>query len=142
MEPSLHDNQRVLVQKWDKTFAKLKGEDYIPERFDVIALKPSDDKTHVMKRVIGLPGDRVIVQGGVVFVINSAHPEGYIVDKDAPPGVVDANEKTEGNISLILGKDEVFVLGDNRQASEDSRYFGPVLTEAIAGKLWSRIGLF
>lgn len=137
MEPIFKDGQRILVQKWDRTYESIRGRQYIPNRFDVVVIRPPDGGPQVIKRVIGLPGERIVISAGTVLVVNNEHQAGYFVDKDIPIGAIDLNEETEGKVNLVLGKDEVYVLGDNRNHSEDSRLFGPVKTNDIVGKYWS-----
>lgn len=136
MDPTFKDGQKILIQKWDKTKDSVTGKEYVPDRFDVVALKPPDGGPQIVKRVIGLPGDRVVISEGAVFVINQSHPEGYLVDKEAPSGVIEFGEQTDGNIDYEINENQVFVLGDNRQHSEDSRLFGPVSIRDIVGKYW------
>lgn len=139
MEPSLKDNQRVLIQKWSKTIAGLKGIKYKPNRYDVVVLIPPDDNTQVIKRIIGVPGDRIITKDDKVIIFNSEHPEGYKVDEEAPVGKMIYFKKTEGFIDITLDTDEYFVLGDNRENSEDSRVFGVISAEDIVGQLWQTL---
>lgn len=134
MDPNFKDGQSIIVQKWDKTFDSIRGKQYVPKRFEVVVVQPPDEGQQAIKRVIGLPGERVIVFDGAVVIVSDLYPEGYYVAKDSPPGVVDFNERTEGSIDVKLGADEIFVLGDNREQSVDSRSFGPVKTEDIVGK--------
>lgn len=136
MDPNYKDGQKILVQKWDKTFDNIRGKQYIPKRFEVIIVQPPDRGQQVIKRVIGLPGERVIIFDGEVIIVNEQYPEGYYIANDSPPGVLDYSERTEGSIDITLKDDEIFVLGDNREQSVDSRVFGPVKTDHIVGKHW------
>jgi len=90
-----------------------------------------------IKRVIGLPGETVMVQNGKVSIINSKNPSGFTLDESyIEPGV-----QTLGNQKVTLSKDEFFVLGDNREpnASSDSREWGPLSRNYIIGKAWLRL---
>ena len=80
--------------------------------------------------MVGLPGERIQIIGGYVYIDGELLDEGDTYDKISDPGIAE-NE-------VILGSDEYFVLGDNRNSSEDSRSgnIGPVKKETIAGKAW------
>ncbi len=141
MEPTLQSDDRVIIEKIDKTWAGLRRQPYVPQRYDVVVLQEPSAKVHIIKRVIGVPGDRVIITGGSVVIINRQHPEGYLVDKAIP---VDFNldTTTRGKVDISLKPGQVFVLGDNRQNSTDSRNFGPVDTGDIVGRFWTGLKLF
>ena len=136
MDPKFSDGQRILVQKWDKTWHTISGKTYVPDRFEVVVLEPPDGGSQVIKRVVGLPGERVIISGGKVLIINQDNPKGYDADQNAPPGVISAQEISEGDVDINLAEDEIFVLGDNRGSSDDSRLFGPVKINQIIGQHW------
>ncbi len=116
MEPTLHDNERVIVEKisyW------LRG---VPHRGDVVVLRMDGARDMLIKRVVALPGETVSIQGGQVFVDGVPLTEPWAVRQggpDYPPTLV-----PEGH---------VFVLGDNRSHSNDSRSFGPVPLANIVG---------
>jgi signal peptidase I len=139
MEPTLSNNQRILIEKWDKTKAKLTGAPFEPKRYDIVVLKPPGEKSQIIKRIIGMPGDEIVIVGGNVAVINAEHPEGYQVDLAAPNGALQYISDTDGEVDKKLGPDQYYVLGDNRAVSEDSRVFGPVSAKDIVGKIWKRI---
>jgi signal peptidase I len=82
---------------------------------------------------VGLPGERVVIKDGSLSVYNQAHPGGYEPDKTGLYHI--DTSSTPGNVDITLKADEIFVSGDNRANSEDSRYFGPVKVEQIVGKL-------
>lgn len=141
METTLQDNDRLLVDKLPLTFAHLRNHPYIPNRGDIIIFNQSGlpgylGTKQLIKRVIGLPGDRVIVDNGVLTIFNSAHPNGFLPDAMGKYHIV---TPTTHNLSLTLGKDQLFVCGDNRPFSEDSRAFGPINSSQVVGKLSFRI---
>ena len=127
MEPALHNGQEVLVNRF---LYKL----FSPERGDIVVFLPNGNKNshYYLKRVIGLPGETVQIIGGYVYINGELLEEDESYDKIADPGIAE-NE-------IILGIDEYFVLGDNRNNSEDSRYanIGNVKKEYIIGKAWFR----
>jgi signal peptidase I len=143
MEPTLQDKDRLIVNKTGKTFSSITGGDYIPDRYEIIVFthggtsSSSMEKKQLIKRVIGLPGDRVVIQNGVVTVYNAERPGGFLVDNDNPAR--DGLDYTDGNIDQSVKEGEVFVLGDNRANSLDSRSFSVVKSKNIVGSLSVRI---
>ncbi len=98
------------------------------------------DSKQLIKRVVGLPGDRVVVANGVVTIYNKANPNGFQPDKTLPYGKDGKTiPLTSGNIDVTLAKDQIFVCGDNRGDSLDSRSFGPVALNHVVGKLVYRL---
>ena len=145
METTLQNRDRLIVWKVPRTIAKITGRAYIPERNDVIVfVKPELNNTgttqekQLIKRVIGLPGDRVVVQDGGITVYNKEHPDGYNPDAnhEYSPNIA---ALTTGNLDVTVGEDQVFVCGDNRTNSLDSRSFGAIPANDIVGKLTVRI---
>lgn len=146
MLTTLHDKDRLIVIKAAKTWSKITGNAYIPERYDIIifnkqeaSINPEEtNQKQLIKRVIGLPGDRVVIKDGEVTIYNGNHPAGFKPDKEGPhAGVI---KFTSGNdVNMVIGSDEVFVMGDNRSDSLDSRIFGPVHASDIVGRLAVRI---
>lgn len=144
METTLQDNDRLIVVKTGKTIARLTNNDYIPKRYEIIIfvkhglveLGTTGDK-QLIKRVIGLPGERVVVTDGKMTVYNSEFPDGFDPDKDQ--NYAKSIAFTNGNVDLIVPEGEVFVSGDNRGNSLDSRSFGTVNNEDIIGKLVFRL---
>jgi signal peptidase I len=144
MEATLQNDDKLIIWKVPRTWARVTGHDYIPDRGDIIVFTQSglgqfnqQDTKQLIKRVIGLPGDRVVVHDGRYTIYNKAHPHGFDPDaslpygKDIPP--------TQGNIDVRLGKHQLFVSGDNRPDSLDSRSFGPINADQIIGKLIVRV---
>lgn len=142
MEPTLQDHDRLLVDKLPETFGHISGHAYAPRRGDIIIFNQANLPGYIgtkqlVKRVIGLPGDRVVIKDGAITIYNSASRGGFNPDKVG--GYSLGANATAGSVDTILAKDEVFVCGDNRNNSEDSRYFGPVKLNQIVGKLSFRI---
>ncbi|HSX08517.1 MAG TPA: signal peptidase I [Candidatus Saccharimonadales bacterium] len=146
METTLNNNDRLIVWKLPRTWSKITGHAYIPHRGDIIIFDQTglpDGEKQLIKRVVGLPGDRIVVQDGMLTVYNQAHPDGYQPDKTMPYGsVITDTEPETGQHEWVIGKDQVFVCGDNRPDSLDSRTFGPVSSKQIIGKLELRVAPF
>ena len=104
-----------------------------PGRGDVIVFRapPSPDRDFV-KRVIGLPGERVRISGGEIFVNGERLDETYLAESDLRRDM----DCVPNTLGCVLAEDEYFVLGDNRDHSNDSRDWGPVRLEVIVGKVW------
>lgn len=142
MMPTLMNNDRLIVWKLPRTWARITGHTYIPKRGDIIVFdEPSLDNKQLIKRVIGLPGDRVVVKNNVITVYNSAHPKGFDPDTTLPYFQQDGISVpvTTGNIDVTIPAGEVYVCGDNRPDSLDSRYFGAVPANDIIGQLVVRV---
>ncbi|HEX5448271.1 MAG TPA: signal peptidase I [Candidatus Saccharimonadales bacterium] len=142
MEPTLQNDDRLIVNKIPRTIARIDGHQYVPHRGDIIIFNKSNlpgfvGTKQLIKRVIGLPGDRVVVSDGEITIYNSAHPQGFNPDTTGDYRI--SAPATNGNVDVTLKSDELFVCGDNRGNSEDSRYFGPIKTNSIVAKLVFRI---
>ena len=140
MEPTLQNGNRVFILKMPKTWAKIKSNTYIPSRYDVVVFKkPSDPNVQLIKRVIGLPGDRVVVKDNVVTVYNATSPYGFNPDENASYDVPVTDSASD--VDITVGANELFVCGDNRNpgGSLDSRNnLGLVPTQNVIGRLWIR----
>ena len=128
MEPTLHDGNNLIVDKISYRFSD-------PERFDIIVFPfRYEDKTYYIKRIIGLPGETVYIdENGTIFIDGEELEEHYGKEVILDPGL--AYEP------ITLGKDEYFVMGDNRNNSSDSRdpVVGNIHRSEIIGKAWMRI---
>ncbi len=140
METTLQNQDRLIVSKIPRTWSRITGNTYIPARGDIIVFhhkSASDGNKQLIKRVTALPGERVVVKNGVLTVYNQENPDGFLPDQTMDYGSV--IKTTQGNVDLTVGEDEVFVNGDNRGNSLDSRSFGPIAAEDIVGKLEYRV---
>ena len=120
MEPNLHPNQRLIV---DKLSYRL----HSPQRNDIVVVDLPHMEEMLVKRIVALPGETVEVRSGSVYVNGVAIPEPY--PHDLTP--YDMAPRTLSPLSY-------FVMGDNRGNSNDSRNFGPVTLEMLVGRAWVR----
>lgn len=142
MEPTLHRGDRLLIFKSERLVNRLLGSEYVPERGDIIVLNKKDLETDfashatpmLIKRVIGLPEERVIIQNNKITIYNQEYPQGFEPDLG-----LDLSFKPDELRDVEVKRGEVFVLGDNHQASVDSRKFGNISVDDIVGKLVLRI---
>ena len=119
MEPNLHSTQRVVVEKITYRFV------HGPRRGNVVVIDAPDQSEMLIKRVVGLPGETIELRNGQVYIDGEPLTEPWIVN---PGG---------GSYGpLTIPPLHVFVMGDNRGASNDSRSFGPVAIEHIVGHAW------
>lgn len=142
METTLQNNDRLIVNKVPRTFSRITGRQYVPSRGEIIIFNQSGlpgfvGEKQLIKRVIGLPGERVVVKDGKITVYNSEKPNGF--NPDLNSGYRINSAQTIGNVDVQLRSDQLFVCGDNRSNSEDSRYFGPINTNQVVAKLVLRI---
>ena len=128
MVPTLEDGDQLICDKISYRFRD-------PERFDIIIFPYQYQKnTYFIKRVIGLPGETVRIDyDGNIYINGEILNEKYGLEKTAYPGIAEQE--------ITLGDDEYFVLGDNRNVSEDSRYpdVGLIKRKDIIGRAWLRI---
>ena len=127
MEKSLTNGEEALINKLIYHFKQ-------PERFDIVVFCPKEEKDkRYVKRIIGLPGETIQIISGRVYINGEILEEPIETEKMLNAGL--AQEP------ITLGENEYFLLGDNRNNSEDSRYesVGNIKIDNIVGKLWLRI---
>ena len=140
MEPTFQTGNYLLVDKFSYKFLRS------PERGDVVVFDIPDQKhtfhvcllnlfdtcyfqtnRYLIKRIIGLPGEKVVIVAGVVTIYNKDNPNGLILDEK------EIQFKSDMSDERVLNENEYYVMGDNRANSMDSRIFGPVPKENIVG---------
>ena len=145
MENTLQNNDRLIVLKIPRTVARVTKHDYIPDRGNVVifvkhglsAFGEAQEDKQLIKRVVGLPGEHVVVQDGTITIYNKEHPEGFNPDTDGGYGNI--ARVTPGTVDLVVPPGQIFVCGDNRTNSLDSRTFGPIPAHDLVGKLVLRL---
>ncbi len=122
MEPNLHTNQRLVVEKISyNRWWPMRG----PQRGDVVVFRVNPNSDLLIKRVIGLPGDRVEIRAGQVIINSEVLGEPYLT------------RPTYGDYGPVdVPPLHIFVLGDNRGFSNDSRSFGPLPLDTVIGRAW------
>lgn len=129
MEPNFSSGNYLIINEIGYRFSE-------PQRGEVVVFKyPLNPSQYYIKRIIGLPGETVEIKDGQIIIYNQNFPEGRILDESM---YLPENRTTSGSAHIKLGEDEYFVLGDNRQASSDSRRWGSLPENYIIGKAWIR----
>lgn len=128
MYPTFHDNDYIITDKLTYRFSP-------PRRGDIIVFQdPQDHSKDFIKRIIGLPGERIKIQNNQVYINNQLLPEPFIPSSNVTFGGKFLPEDKE----LIIGTQEYFVMGDNREHSSDSRDWGPIKKDEIIGRVLFR----
>ncbi|PIS15815.1 signal peptidase I [Candidatus Roizmanbacteria bacterium CG09_land_8_20_14_0_10_41_9] len=128
MEPTFASGDYIFTSKITYKFRS-------PERGDIVVFRsPKNPDIDYIKRVIGLPGDQILIQKGTVFVNGTSINESYITSST---NLWDGGFVSEG-VPITVPESELFVMGDNRQRSSDSREFGPIPAESVIGQVFYR----
>ena len=131
MYPYLHDKDQLMMDKLSYRF-------HDPERFDIVVFPVVRDgkEEYYIKRIIGMPGETVQIKEGYIYIDGEQLEENYGAE-----AMMDAGRAAQ---EITLGDDEYFVLGDNRNKSDDSRYdnVGNLKRDKIVGRAWVRIWPF
>jgi len=140
MEPNFYDHEYLIINEISYRFNE-------PERGDIVVFRyPRNPEEYFIKRIIGLPGERIQIKDGRIYIYNQDNPDGVKLEElylTPDTKTYSMNEEI-----IALSKDEYYILGDNRSSSKDSRSFGPVNRSFIIGKVllrgwpFDRIGLF
>ena len=144
MEPNFEDGEYLIVNELGYKITDIEFDDIKffsvksfkdLKRGDVIVFRyPKNPKQYFIKRVIALPGEKIEIRNGQV-IISQKGSNPIVLDESE---YLAENEKTSGELTMVLKDDEYFVMGDNRSFSSDSRSWGPVKKENIIGKVLIR----
>lgn len=124
MMPGIHDHDRILVDHLTYMVTSVSRGDVVVMRY------PLDPRLDYLKRVVGLPGDEVLIEGGRVSINGDGWPEPYVAPESVDPYT---------HLSITVRPGHYFVMGDNRLHSSDSREFGQVPFDLIRGKVRARV---
>ncbi len=129
MEPNFHDGDYLIVDELSYKFGD-------PSRGDIIIFHyPNDVRLFYIKRIIGLPGEKIEITNNIITIFNSENPEGMKLDEDL---YIPSDKIILRDYVKELKNDEYYVLGDNRVASADSRVWGVLKKNFIVGRAWIR----
>ena len=123
MYPNFHNGEQLIAEKLSTKLDNL-------SRGDIVIFKSPVEDRLLIKRVIGLPDERFLIQNGSVYINDKLLNEKYLSDEVLTEGLKEVEPGSEYNIP----SDSYFVMGDNREKSTDSREWGPIKRESIIGK--------
>jgi len=134
MEPNFSNGNYLLIDEISYRYRA-------PQRGEVVVFRsPIDNKSFFIKRIIGLPNERVVIDNNKITIFNKENPKGMVLNEPYINLVSSSISGNTGKIEISLKNDEYFVLGDNRLESFDSRAWGPLQKSAIVGlvrlRLW------
>ena len=123
MRPTLYDSERCLLNRWIYRFRE-------PQRYDIVVLRDPSDNGFSVKRIIAIPGDSIYLKSGDVY-LNGVKLEEPYLESNMPTFT---NSKHREQL-ILCGRDQYYLLGDNRLNSVDSRAYGPVPRANLLGPL-------
>jgi len=131
MEPNFENGQYLIIDEFSYHFRE-------PQRGEVVVFRyPNDPSKFFIKRIIGLPGEKIEIRGNDLYIFNEQFPGGVLLEE----GYLE-NSVYTGNLISTLDSNEYFVLGDNRPQSSDSRIWGSLKENLIIGRAWIRLWPF
>lgn len=130
MEQNFSDGNYLVIDEISYRFEEIQRGDVIVFRY------PGDPREYYIKRVIGLPGETVKIQNGETWICNREHPDCFALDESA---YLKPHERTPGNKEFEVDPGNYFVMGDNRNASSDSRSWGELPRDMVIGQVLLRV---
>ena len=120
MEPNFHDHEYLIINEIGYHLGD-------PVRGEIVVFKHNDaEKSYYIKRIIGLPSERVVIKDNEIYIYNQQNPDGFKLNESE---YLPSTAITDGEVNVQLKANEYYVLGDNRISSLDSRRFGPITRE-------------
>jgi signal peptidase I len=148
MEPNFEDNQYLIVNEFgykmtdvgvgNNSYFTVKPFKRIDRQKVVVFRYPLDPEKYYIKRIIGLPGERVEIKNGDVIIYNGQNPQGFVLNEKEYLSSSIRTTTSSDSFSMELKNNEYFVMGDNRMFSSDSRMWGPVPEKDIMGVVMLR----
>jgi signal peptidase I len=145
MEPTFENSEYLIVNELgykkteadfgDKNVFTIDSFKDISRQAVIVFHYPKDRSQFFIKRIIGLPDEKIEIRDGKIVIYNSEHPDGFQLDEST---YLASSVKTKGDLTLTLKADEYFVMGDNRPASSDSRAWGPIKKSDVVGNVMLR----
>jgi signal peptidase I len=133
MYPTVMDQDYFVATKIDYHFRR-------PQRGDIIIMRdPLDSRRDFIKRIIAVPGDHILIRDGHVYINGRQLTERYLERKPWTQYATWPASPPPSPQGRLMGHDEYFVMGDNRNASSDSRIFGPIHRDQIEARAWIRV---
>lgn len=143
MSPTLSSGDRLIVLRTNKVISDILGRDYVPKRGEIVVFshpQPTENRK-LIKRVVGLPNERIVIKDNKIFIYNDDYPRGFELDWKFEPALPDFSQH-EQVYDRIIREGEIFVLGDNRlpgQSADSRRSLGNIPVENIEGVVIIRI---
>lgn len=129
MEPNFSSGNYLLIDEVTYRFRE-------PQRGEVTVFKyPNNPSVYYIKRIIGLPGEKIVIKNGAIKIYNQEKPDGFILNEN----YLSENLKTAGDLEILLKDNEYYMMGDNRNFSYDSRSWGPLPKVDIVGLVRLRL---
>jgi len=132
MVPNFENGEYLIVDEFSYHFRE-------PQRGEVIIFRfPQNPSKFFIKRIIGLPREKVEIEDDIIRIYNEEFPQGMTIEES----YLENDLKTGNDVTMILDEGEYFVLGDNRTMSSDSRIWGALTEDLVVGRAWIRLWPF